>query len=162
MASDPTLVVIDDDLYLSVAFSIVGLPAATNNEDPILIYQLPAGGTWNLFPKNGIHDSSQNAIYVRSFAQIFTYSDGYAVVGTDPKAGNIQTYVPQRNSLPEHAWVKSDVKVAPLPALQLTTVKTNYPVSVVFYQGNPYILYSDSTTNALSVISAVPIATTQG
>lgn len=151
-ASDPTLAVIDGDLYLAVAGTASG-------GDPIVIYKLPPLGPWQQLV-SGIHDSSGNAIKVRSFAQMFAYADGYAVIGTDPTAGSIQTYVPQRNYAPQNAWVKSDVKVwvqATQPP-QDPTVKTNYPVSVVFYEGNPYIVYSDSTKNALSVISAVPVA----
>ena len=71
------------------------------------------------------------------------------MVGTNANNDRIETIVPVQATDPTGSWLMKNIFVNGTP------LKTTSSVSTVFYQGNPYVFYSDSTTNnQLSVVTS--------
>ncbi len=154
-ASDPSLMVSDGYLVLTVG-------GASGNSVFIYRNALDANGNpgmyWELY-RNGLVDSANDSITVKSLAQVFAYADGYAIVGTNPANNNIRTIVPVHDNNPLGSWNSSLVNGTNAWA------QTGSPVAVIFYQGNPYLIYADSAAgNALTAVTSAvtPLHTIPG
>jgi len=161
MVSDnPSIIVVDDYLYLAVGGSGSGGPF------PIKIYRAPITdtglGTWEIY-LNGVKDAKGNVIKTASFAQLFNYADGYAVVAKDPSDGSLFTVAPLRTYAPKQAWTKHAVTVPnPLLTVPATTLTqtTRSTVSAIFYGGNPYMFFAAKDTTDLSMVTSNPVQNT--
>lgn len=153
---DPSVIFVNDYVYVAVGGRGIG-------PYRILIYRCPFAAltsqSWELY-LNGITDGRGNQILTQSFAQLFNYGDGYAVVGVDPNTHNLFTAVPLLTSAPKQGWSKQPVSVPnpqfavpTLPALMQTTRTTP---SAIFYGGNPYLFFADDTSTDLSMVTSKP------
>lgn len=153
---DPSLIYVDDDLYLSIGGRGSGGPF------PIRIYrgQFDVSGnlSWSLF-LNGLKDTKGNSIKTASFARLFSYGDGYGVVAKDPDDASLFTAVPTRTYAPLQAWTKRKVTVPnpqfTSPPTVLTQTTRSTPTAI-FYGGNPYLFFGDQKTTDLSLVTSNP------
>jgi hypothetical protein len=153
--SNPSITVTGGYLVLAVGGS------SSSSGNPVVIYRAPIGtngqpGSWTKY-LNGLKDAANDALVVKSFAQVFAYADAYAIVGTSPNNNNIRTMVPVHDNNPAGSWNSENVAAG--------SAQTGVRVAVLFYQGNPYLFYANSNTNnaLTAVTSAVaPLHTLPG
>jgi hypothetical protein len=143
---DPGLIVFDGYLVVSASVS-------TDGPNPIRIWRCPldANPMFSAFQLylDGLKDSSRNALTTKHIAQLFDYADGYSVVGTNDGNDRIETIVPVQATNPTGSWLMKNIIIGGVP------LKTTSRVSTLFFQGNPYVFYSDSATNnQLSVVTS--------
>lgn len=148
--SNPSITVTGGYLVLTVGGS------SSSDGNQVTVYRTPLDtngqpGTWTKY-LNGLKDSANDALLVKSFAQVFAYADAYAIVGTSPNASNIRTIVPVQDSNPTGSWNMAKVTVGG------SNAQTGTRVAVLFYQGNPYLVYADS--NASGTLAAITSAVT--
>jgi hypothetical protein len=156
VTGDPSMIIVDDYLYLAVG----GL--GSDSPFPILIYRTAITSspthTWALY-LNGVKNANGNLIKTASFARLFAYADGYAVVAKDSNDNSLFTVMPLRTTAPTQAWNKVTIQV---PSTQFTSPptfvkqKTRSPASSLFYGGNGYLFFSDHDSTNLSLVTSKP------
>jgi hypothetical protein len=141
----------------------VGGSSSSSDGNPVIVYRTPLTNgqpfpVWEQF-LGPVRDAANDSIPVKSFAQLFSYSDSYAIVGTKPNNNQIRTIVSVHDNNPAGAW---SAGVVPTGS---SFAQTGTRVAVLFYQGNPYLFYADLNANGAltAVTSAVkPLNTIPG